>query len=339
MASLETVRTTVPQPVAKEIWHRTLSADAASGTPCPVCTRSMTEVPLQFGSATGYLDVCKQCRFIWFDPHEYEDLPTKPGDTAAEPIELPAPAKEALAMARLEALREERDQEMVDSPPDNWWELALGYCGMPVEYNNTDLRYSPFVTWALAATIFVVTLASFSNQKDAVTNWGLIPGMLTRHYGLTFISSFFLHGGILHMIGNLYFLLIFGDNVEDVLGRPWYILLLAVAALVGDFAHIMIDPASQTPVIGASGAISGIMVYYALRFPKARMGFLMWFKWFRMPVGWMLVFWVLSQVYGVVRQISGFGNVSAAAHLGGALTGLLFWWATRPEKTETDYAL
>ncbi|MHC4677439.1 MAG: rhomboid family intramembrane serine protease, partial [Planctomycetota bacterium] len=118
-----------------------------------------------------------------------------------------------------------------------------------------------------------------------VTNWGLVPAELGRRFGLTFVTSFFLHGGLVHLFGNLYYLVVFGDNSEDVLGRGRYLLLIAAATIVGDIAHIVSDPGSTTPCIGASGGISGVLAYYCLRFPKASVGIVVFFHWVRLPVG------------------------------------------------------
>jgi membrane associated rhomboid family serine protease len=130
------------------------------------------------------------------------------------------------------------------------------------------------------------------------------------------------------LIGNLYFLLIFGDNVEDVLGINKYIMLILLSSFVGDITHILIDPRSSTPVIGASGGISGILAYYCLSFPKAKIGFFWWFHWYRIPVGWMFLFWMAGQFFGAIKQISGFGSISSLSHIGGAVVGLAYWWAS-----------
>ena len=165
---------------------------------------------------------------------------------------------------------------------------------------------------------------------------GAGTGSLARHYGLTFITSFFLHGGIIHLLGNLYFLLIFGDNVEDFLGKAKYLLLIGLSAFAGDILHIVADPRAQVPSIGASGGIAGVLVYYCLQFPKAKVGLLIWFRWIRIPVGWMLAFWVAGQILGTVKQLSGFGSVSALAHLGGAIVGVLFWWVGKGNEKSVD---
>lgn len=131
------------------------------------------------------------------------------------------------------------------------------------------------------------------------------------------------------LIGNLYFLMVFGDNTEDILGKCNYLLLIAIATIIENIVHILGEPASTVPCIGASGGISGILAYYWLRFSKAKVGIILFFRWIRIPVGFMLVIWIIFQVLGAYRQITDLSNVSALAHLGGASIGILFWWKTR----------
>ena len=115
-------------------------------------------------------------------------------------------------------------------------------------------------------------LFTVSDLRAAADQWGLIPAEMFRHGGLTLVSCFFLHGGIFHLIGNVYFLLILGDNCEDLLG-PWrYMQLLVAATVVGALAHIALNIGSPIPCIGASGGISGIIAYYALRHPETKVG-------------------------------------------------------------------
>ncbi|MBN2580806.1 MAG: rhomboid family intramembrane serine protease, partial [Pirellulales bacterium] len=168
-----------------------------------------------------------------------------------------------------------------------------------------------------------------SNLNAAVEAYGMIPAQLGRHGGITLVTSFFLHAGLFHLIGNVYFLLVFGDNVESDLGRWAYLALLVAAALLGDLLHILGNRHSTVPCIGASGGISGVITYYALRFPKARLGFLFWFwfyiRWIHVPAYVALIFWFALQLLFVVHQQLGVGNVAALAHLGGAAVGVVAW--------------
>src|SRR6185503_12833882 len=165
------------------------------------------------------------------------------------------------------------------------------------------------------------------NLQQAVENLGFVPNEAVRAGGSTLITSFFLHGGILHLVSNLYFLVIFGAAVEEALGKWLWLMLVMLAALIGDVAHFLSDPASNVPCIGASGGISGLIAFYALRFPKARLNFMYWFRWFQLPAWAAFVFWVMLQsLQGLISLGGGRSRVANFAHLGGALAGVLFWF-------------
>jgi membrane associated rhomboid family serine protease len=170
--------------------------------------------------------------------------------------------------------------------------------------------------------------------REVVQRFGLIPAQATRLDGLTFVTSFFLHAGIIHLAGNMYFLLAFGHAVENFLRPLRYLALIAVAAFIGDLAHIALDPRSQTPCIGASGGIAGVITFYALNFPRMRLAFLMrlgfvWFRWIRLPAWFVFILWILFQIIGTLEQKAGLSSVSSAAHLGGAAIGVLAWLVWR----------
>ena len=287
----------------------------------------MIEVPIVNAKKTEYIDVCRVCHFIWFDTNEYDVLP-KVAVKKPEGSDMPLEARKALALAKLETLKQKQEQD-ASGAPDNWWELIPAIFGLPIEYNRTRLKHKPLLTWSLSALIAIVSAAAFFNLEEVVRDWGLIPAEFTRHFGLTFISSFLLHGGIFHLISNLYFLLVFGDNVEDILGKWRYLLLIFIASIMGDVAHVIADPASDIPCIGASGGISGIITYYALKFPKTRVGLIIYFRWVRLPVLYVFIIWLVMQLFGVYLQMEGMSNVSALAHLGGVATGFAFWLKNR----------
>jgi len=321
--------------MVNHLWQRARSGQHARNRQCPACKHRMSEVPIISKEKTEYIDVCSKCHFIWFDPHEFEHLPkVEIKDTQGLP--LPMEAKEALALARLESLKEEQvQQEMSSSSPDHWWQVIPALFGIPIEYNYTPLKHKPIATWSLAAAITLVSVIALRNIESAIAGFGLIPAEFTRYFGFTFISSFFLHGGIIHLAGNLYFLCVFGDNTEDVLGKRNYLLLIAIATIAGHLAHILSAPGSTVPCVGASGGISGILAYYCLRFRNASVGMILFFRWVRIPVVFMLAIWIIFQLLGAYMQISGLSNVSALAHLGGATVGIIFWWITKKSFAKT----
>jgi len=292
---------------------------------CPFCMRRMRlfhspEPPLE-------LDACKTCGVVWFDPQEFE---TVPEGMAESPDAARLRGIEAEATWRLEQMKE---RGLTNDAPDETWKAIPAFFGFPVESETDALSIRPWLTWSLALLIAALSIWAFFNLEAAVQSFGFIPAEAWRCGGLTFLTSFFLHGGVLHLVGNLYFFLIFGDNVEDYVGRWRYLLLIVVATVVGDVVHLLAEPASRIPCIGASGGISGVIVFYALQFPRARLGFLFryyWrFHWVQMPAWFALLLWLLLQSVTVMMQLSGFSNVAATAHLGGAAAGFLFWLVWR----------
>jgi membrane associated rhomboid family serine protease len=181
--------------------------------------------------------------------------------------------------------------------------------------------------------IAAISTWAFFGLGNAIQQFGLIPAEAWRYGGLTFLTSFFLHGGIIHLASNLYFLVVFGEHVEDYLGRWRWLLLVLLSAIAGDFLHAMVDPHTMTPCIGASGGISGLIAFYALKFPHARLGILFRyyyvFRWIQFPAWLAFVLWLSLQGWGAYEQIAGFSDVSAMAHLGGTAVGVGLWWIWR----------
>ena len=236
-----------------------------------------------------------------------------------------------LAMAEVERLSKQAEGSDFDSgAPEESWKQIAAFLGMPVEFDEPQEQQRPWATWLLSAVIICVSLLAFSNLREVVQRFGLIPAEATRLGGLTLVTSFFLHAGIIHLAGNMYFLLAFGHAVENFLRPLRYVALIAVAALIGDLAHIALDPRSQIQCIGASGGIAGVITFYALNFPRMRLAFLMrwgfvWFHWIRLPAWFVFVLWFLFQIIGTLEQKAGMSSVSSAAHLGGAAVGIAAW--------------
>jgi membrane associated rhomboid family serine protease len=147
---------------------------------------------------------------------------------------------------------------------------------------------------------------------------------------LTLISSMFLHGGLLHLGGNMLYLWIFGDNVEDKLGHLRFFIFYILSGLAGSMAHVLASPGSQVPMIGASGAIAGVLGAYMIRFPQSRIWTLIFFGFFirtvRIPAIFVLGFWfILQLLYGLPSLGAQEGGVAWFAHIGGFLTGILLF--------------
>ena len=329
---VDLLRRTFVREAINRIWRRAVANEGANGRACPSCHQQMIEVAAT-DQPEPRVEVCRFCHFVWFDTHEIERFTPLPPPKPSEP-ELPQKVREMIAIARVEQIaREAEGSDWASEPPDEWWKTLAGFLGMPIEYDAPIQERKPWITWLLAATIAAFSVFAFRDLGRLVQEFGLIPVQATRLGGAMFVTSFFLHGGIVHLAGNLYFLLIFGDNVEDYLGRVRYALLIAFAAVAGNLLHITLHPESTLPCIGASGGISGIIMFYALKFPQIRLGFaLRWYfhlHWIRLRAWVALVLWTLLQMFGVWQQLAGFSNVSAVAHLGGAAVGFIAWLISR----------
>ena len=299
----------------------------ATGRNCPMCDHAMREVPVAAGQDMLRLDVCKLCQFFWFDPSEFESLPAAPPRPPPPASELPQAAREAIAIEQVRLIGERARAE--DQSPDAAWKTIPAIFGFPVEVYSNPLSCIPWATWSLAAIIAMVSLSAFPHLRTAIANYGLIPAEVFRDEGMTVLTSFFLHGGIIHLIGNLYFLVVFGSNVEDCLGRWRFFALVLLATIAGDALHVLVQPHSIVSCIGASGGISGLIAFYALKFPNAQLDFLGRGGWVQMPAWGAFILWAALQVFTAINQVSGFSHVAGLAHIGGAAVGILFWLENR----------
>jgi hypothetical protein len=148
-----------------------------------------------------------------------------------------------LAIAEVERLAKQAEGSDLDSvAPEESWKQIAGFLGMPVEFDAPEEERRPWATWLLSAAIICASLLAFLNLREVVQRFGLIPAEAMRFGGFTFVTSFFLHAGIIHLAGNMYFLLAFGHAMENFLRPLRYLALIALAAFIGDLAHIALDP-------------------------------------------------------------------------------------------------
>lgn len=202
----------------------------------------------------------------------------------------------------------------------------------PIRDHNPS-QQTPFVTIALIIVniaVFAATYPSLSNPQALAAfwgNWAMIPAQVANGQDYyTLLTSTFLHGGIMHLGGNMLFLWIFGDNLEEEFGHVGFLLFYLACGVLAGGAHVLADPISVVPTVGASGAIAGVMGGYLLLFPKARVDvliiFVILFKVFPLPAWVMLGVWFALQVFsGVAVDTSG-GGVAYWAHAGGFIIGL-----------------
>jgi len=234
----------------------------------------------------------------------------------------------------------------------------------PIRDHNPSERV-PFVTITLIVAnilIFLAYVGHLGNERALFAifwDWGVVPLKITNGVGYEgLVTSMFLHAGFLHLAGNMLFLSIFGDNLEDHLGHLGFLIFYLASGLGAAALQIVAAPDSQVPMVGASGAIAGVMGGYLLMFPRARVDILLIivfiFKVFPVPAWLMLGLWFAIQLFSSVSNPADGGGVAYWAHAGGFAVGFAamlpfwmraggprFWSATdgHPDHPEARYKL
>lgn len=205
-------------------------------------------------------------------------------------------------------------------------------------YDTVRSRRFPFINLMLILINVLAFLYEIqmdpSALKEFIFEWGLIPARLLSDPSTawsTIFTSMFLHGGWLHLFSNMLALYIFGDNVEDRIGHGRYLAFYLICGIIAAITHIVFNPISPVPTIGASGAISGVLGAYFILYPRARVITLVpifilpWIV--EIPALVYLGFWFLSQLFNGVLAIAvgsqSFGGIAWWAHAGGFLAGTL----------------
>ncbi|MGI1663558.1 rhomboid family intramembrane serine protease [Palleronia sp. KMU-117] len=201
----------------------------------------------------------------------------------------------------------------------------------PIRDHNPSQR-RPLVTYALIGLNVLVFLSYVSLFGDARAlneffyTWGLVPAWVGEVPG-TMLTSMFLHGGFMHLAGNMLFLWVFGDNMEDRMGHVGFLAFYLAGGLGAAAIQILADPASTIPMVGASGAIAAVLGGYLLLFPKARVDVLFFFvviiRVVPIPAAFVLGAWFGIQILGGLGAPSDEGGVAYWAHTGGFAAGLL----------------
>ena len=206
--------------------------------------------------------------------------------------------------------------------------------------DSTPRRSVPFVTYALIGLnvfLFFVELAQGPNLQEFIYRWGAVPARLQRWQEnpwvlITLVTSMFLHGGWLHLIFNMIYLWIFGDNVEDRLGSLRYLLFYLISGIIAGVIQVMFTLGSEVPGIGASGAVAAVLGAYLVFFPAARIlvgiPLFFWLEVFSVPAVFALGFWFIEQFFNgllslAIREAAFTGGVAWWAHIGGFVAGVI----------------
>lgn len=229
---------------------------------------------------------------------------------------------------------------------------------IPLSDDNPTL-HTPWMTWVLigiTVTVWILVQGAGSPAAVAasVCNFGLVPGELTHRAQLglalplghgmacvvdnepinrfTPVLSMFLHGGWGHLLGNMLFFWVFGNNIEDSMGPGRFLAFYLICGLAAAGAHVLVEPASPIPTVGASGAISGVMGAYLVLYPRVRVNmlfiFIVFFRVLPIPAWLVLLWWFFVQVLTGLPQLSPVrpevsGGVAVWAHIGGFIAGVV----------------
>ncbi|MFZ3070572.1 MAG: rhomboid family intramembrane serine protease [Anaerolineaceae bacterium] len=202
-------------------------------------------------------------------------------------------------------------------------------------------RRTPIITYVLIAVNVIVFLIEFTagtGMENMLYEFAMIPSQVTSGFDLgdarDILTSMFMHAGWMHLIGNMLYLWIFGDNVEDRLGHFPFLVFYLAGGFVAAFAHIAVNPASQVPTVGASGAIAAVLGAYLVMYPRSRIYTFIPFGFFLrlrlLPASVVLILWFILQLFNGVLSMGStdVGGTAFWAHIGGfvfgALIGLLF---------------
>jgi membrane associated rhomboid family serine protease len=216
---------------------------------------------------------------------------------------------------------------------------------IPLKDNNPTQRF-PFVTVLLilanSLVFFYTDLLGFGT-KEFIYRFAVVPldimslGEASGRGALsalgTTLTSQFMHGGILHIVSNMLFLWIFGNNVEDRMGPIFFILFYSTCGVAAATAQVLGDPTSTIPMLGASGAVAGVMGAYLLMFPSAQVLTIIWIIFFVrlvwLPAYVIIIYWIIIQILSQLNSGSQQGGVAYLAHIGGFAAGIAIYFAFR----------
>ncbi len=211
----------------------------------------------------------------------------------------------------------------------------------PVGDDNTQRRTVPVVTFVLIALNVLFFLVELSGGDQFIEQWAFIPARFSRDHAagiVTIFTSMFMHGSWFHLFGNMLFLWIFGDNVEDRFGHLKFLIFYLLAGIAATFAQYAVSPESNVPNVGASGAIAGVLGAYILMFPQSRVNVLLGRQIVAMPAVVVLGLWIALQLIsgvGTIGNTADVGGVAYMAHIGGFAAGIAMTFLFRGSPPQT----
>ena len=198
----------------------------------------------------------------------------------------------------------------------------------PIGDDNSTRRTLPVVTYGLIALNVIFFFVEMNGGEPFIRQWSVVPRNLTQNpteYFVTVFTAMFMHGGWMHLLGNMLYLWIFGDNVEDRMGSAKFLVFYLICGIVATLAQLAVNPNSNIPNLGASGAIAGVLGAYLVMFPRGQVRVLMGRGIVNMPALAVIGLWILLQFVngiGAITNSAETGGVAYMAHIGGFVAGL-----------------
>ena len=208
----------------------------------------------------------------------------------------------------------------------------------PIGDDDSARRLTPLVTYVLIALNVIFFLLEMNGGNAFVEKWAFIPSRFLANPSAEFptlFTSMFMHAGWMHLLGNMLYLWIFGDNVEDRFGHGKFALFYFLCGIAAIFAQLVVNPGSSVPNVGASGAISGVLGSYLLLFPQGRIKILAGRGVTYAPAILVIGLWIVIQLFsgiGSLQSTGQQGGVAYMAHIGGFVAGFLLTFLFRGKK-------
>ncbi len=269
---------------------------------CPSGHEHFQAYRVSFEKKEVEVDVCPDCKGIWLDATEGEQL--------REILVAEQGAKQAAEVSAGGAKTY----------------LFQLFTGFPIEVYN-PARKRPVLLLMLIWSLVLIFVGQIVVGHEIIQAFCLIPQAFCAGQQLWGLFTYaFLHDGLFHLLGNLYFLYIFGDNIEDTLGKMGLVLVLVVSAIAGGALHVAMHPQDPIPVLGASGAISGIIGAYIVLFPRVKVWVVFFFVRFKLGVLWYFGIWVLFNSLNAFLNVPG---IAWFGHIGGFAAGVAVAYIVR----------
>jgi len=217
---------------------------------------------------------------------------------------------------------------------------------IPLSDASRQPRHFPIATTAIIPVNALVFVLELMGGEAFVKQWSAVPAdIVAGHHWVNILTAMFMHGGWMHILGNMVFLWAFGPEMEDAMGSLRYLAFYLLSGLVASLAQIAVMPSSTVPTLGASGAIAGVMGAFMITFPRDEIRTVLFLGWFSritvIPAALLIGLWFLSQLFSQVGAVADVqsGGVAYMAHVGGfifgAVTGRIFESSQRIADQET----